>query len=74
MNKKRNDTIFWVVIGIIVVLSALTGLGTEARWWAYEFPFWPVMFVWFGVCIVVESVRKLRNPERNLNESTKSWC
>ena len=56
------------------MLSALTGLGTEAGWWAYEFPFWSVMFVWFGVCIVVESVRILRNPERNLNESTKSWC
>ena len=73
MSKKMNDAIFWAVIGIVVALSALTGLGTEAGWWAYDFPFWPVMFVWFGFCIVVESVRKLRNPERNL-ENAKSWC
>lgn len=73
MNKKMNDAIFWAVIGILVVLSALSGLGTEAGWWAYDFPFWPVMFVWVGVCIVVESIRKLRNPERNLGNA-KSWC
>ena len=73
MNKKMNDAIFWAVIGIVVVLSALSGLGTEAGWWAYDFPFWPVMFVWVGVCIVVESIRKLRNPERNL-ENAKPWC
>ena len=73
MNKKMNDAIFWAVIGIVVVLSALSGLGTEAGWWAYDFPFWPVMFVWVGVCIVVESIRKLRNPERNLGNA-KSWC
>ena len=72
MNKKMNDAIFWAVIGIVVVLSALSGLGTEAGWWDYDFPFWPVMFVWFGVCIVVESIRKLRNPERNL-ENAKPW-
>ena len=74
MSKKMNDAIFWAVIGILVVISAFSGLGTEAGWWAYEFPFWPVMFVWFGFCIVVESIRKLRNPERNLSEKTKSWC
>jgi len=73
MNKKMNDAIFWAVIGVVIVLSALSGLGTEAGWWAYDFPFWPVMFVWVGVCIVVESIRKLRNPERNL-ENAKPWC
>ena len=74
MSKKINDAIFWAVIGTLVVISAVTGLGTEAGWWAYEFPFWPVMFVWVGFGIVVESIRKLRNPEKNLGESAKSWC
>ena len=53
MSKKTNDAIFWAVIGIVVLVSALTGLGTAAGLWVYEFPFWPVMFVWVGVCIVV---------------------
>ena len=66
MSKKTNDAIFWVVIGIVVVVSAVAGLGTAAGLWVYEFPFWPVMFVWVGVCIVVESVRKLRNSETHL--------
>ena len=74
MSKKTNDAIFWVVIGILVVIGAFTGLGTEAGWWAYEFPFWQVMFVWFGFGIVVESVRKLCNPKSNLGESAESWC
>ena len=26
MSKKMNDAIFWAVIGIVVALSALTGL------------------------------------------------
>ena len=66
MSKKTNDAIFWAVIGLIIVVSALAGLGTAVGLWAYEFPFWPAMFVWVGVCILVESVRKLRNPETHL--------
>ena len=72
MSKKTNDALFWAVIGLIIIISAVAGLGTAAGLWVYEFPFWPVMFVWVGVGIVVESIRKLRNPETHLDESIKS--
>lgn len=71
---KRDDTIFWVVIGTIVLVSALTGLGTEAGLLALDFPFWPTIFVWVGISIVVSAIRKLRNPEQNLDVNNESWC
>ena len=66
MSKKTNDAIFWAVVGIIIIISAATGFGRVAGLWVYEFPFWPVMFVWVGFGIVVDSIRKLRNPETHL--------
>jgi predicted tellurium resistance membrane protein TerC len=74
MSKQRDDAIFWGVIGVIVVVSALTGLGTAAGYWEVEFPFWPTMFVWIGFGIVVSSIRKLQNPEEEQNNGSKSWC
>ena len=72
--SKRDDAIFWLVIGTIVLVSALTGLGTEAGWWAYEFPFWPTIFVWVGIAIVVSAIKKIRNPEANPRANNESWC
>jgi predicted tellurium resistance membrane protein TerC len=74
MSKKRDDAIFWGVIGVIVVVSALTGLGTAAGYWEVEFPFWETMFVWIGFGIVFSSIRKLRNPETEYSENFKPWC
>ena len=74
MTKERDDAVFWGVIGTIILVSALTWLGTEAGLWAFEFPFWPAMFVWVGFAIVISSIRKLRNPEENQNAQGKAWC
>jgi predicted tellurium resistance membrane protein TerC len=72
MSKKRDDTIFWGVIGVIILVSALTGLGTAVGYWEVDFPFWETMFVWMGFGILVSSIRKLRNPEKYKNEG--NWC
>ena len=74
MSKKIDDAIFWGVVGVIVIVSALTGLGTAAGYWDVEFPFWPTMFVWMGFGILISSVRKLLNPETEKNEKSKSLC
>ncbi|UCE15363.1 MAG: hypothetical protein JSV12_05655 [Candidatus Bathyarchaeota archaeon] len=60
MTKERDDAIFWAVIGIIILVSAFIWLGKESGWWEFEFPFWPVMFVWIGIAVTIEAVRKLR--------------
>ena len=74
MSKQRDDAIFWGVIGVIILVSALTGLGTAAGYWNVEFPFWPTMFVWMGFAIVISSVRKLLNPETEQSDNSKSLC
>lgn len=60
MTKDRDDAIFWAVIGIIILVSAFTWLGTEVGWWEFEFPFWPVMFLWIGLAVIITAIRKLR--------------
>ncbi len=46
MTKERDDAVFWGVIGVIVLVEALTWLGTEVGLWLLEFPFWTTMAVW----------------------------
>ena len=74
MTKERDDAVFWIVVGVIVLLSAFTWWGTEAGVWTLEFPFWPSMFIWFGIGITISSIRKLRSPEADQNENFGSWC
>lgn len=74
MSKKRDDAIFWGVIGVIILASALTGLGTAVGYWEVEFPFWSTMFVWMGFAILVSAIRKLRSPEEEHDTRSNSWC
>lgn len=73
MTKERDDAIFWGVIGVIVLVEALTRLGTEVGLWVLEFPFWATITVWVGIAIVVSSTRKLLNREE-ITAKSKSWC
>lgn len=73
MTKERDDAVFWGVIGVIVLVEALTWLGTEVGLWTLEFPFWATMAVWIGFGIVVSSIRKLLNPEEAIAKS-EPWC
>jgi uncharacterized protein (DUF983 family) len=73
MSKEKDDAVFWGVIGVIILVAALTWLGTEVGLWVLEFPFWGTMAVWVGIAIVVSSIRKLRNPEEAITKS-EPWC
>jgi len=63
MSKERDDAIFWAVIGTIILVSAFTWLGTESGWWEIEFPFWPVMFLWIGIAVIISAIRKFRQTD-----------
>lgn len=71
MSKEKDDAVFWGVIGVIILVEALTWLGTEVGLWVLEFPFWATMAVWVGIAIMVSSIRKLLNREKIMakNES-----
>jgi len=60
MTKERDDAIFWGVIGVIILISSLIWFGKEAGWWVFEFPFWPVIFIWIGIAVIISAIRKLR--------------
>lgn len=60
MTKERDDTIFWGVIGSIVVISSFIWLGKEIEWWEFDFSFWPVIAIWIGIAILLPAIRKLR--------------
>ncbi len=59
MTKERDDAIFWGVIGFIILVSSFIWLGKEVGWWQFEFPFWPVIFIWIGIAIIISAARKL---------------
>jgi len=61
MTKERDDAIFWGAIGAIVLVSAFIWLGKEIGWWDFEFPFWPVIFIWIGIAIILSAIRKARS-------------
>jgi len=60
------------VIGAIVVISSFIWLGKEIGWWIFEFPFWPVMFLWIGIAAIVEAIRKLKTS-RDGEEVKRQW-
>jgi len=63
LSKKRDNSIFWGVIGVIMLVEALTVLGKAAGYWEVNFPFWATIFVWIGFAIVYTAVRKLSSPK-----------
>jgi predicted tellurium resistance membrane protein TerC len=63
MSKRRDNAIFWGVIGVIILVEALTVFGKAVGSWEADFPFWASIFVWIGFAIVYASVRKLRSPD-----------
>lgn len=72
MSKKRDNAIFWGVIGVIILVEALTLFGKAVGYWEADFPFWASIFVWIGFAIVYASVRKLSSPERR-QHSIRFW-
>jgi predicted tellurium resistance membrane protein TerC len=80
MSKKRDNAIFWGVIGVITLAEALTVFGKAIGYWKADFPFWASIFVWIGFAIVYTSVRKLRSPRHEqysarfwTNDHTRRW-
>jgi len=63
MNKKRDNAIFWGVIGVIILVEASTVLGKAAGYWEGNFPFWATILVWIGFAIVYAAARNLSSPE-----------
>lgn len=57
-QKQRDDAIFWGMIGLIILVSSGIWLGKELGWWQFDFPFWPVIFIWVGLAILISAIRK----------------
>jgi predicted tellurium resistance membrane protein TerC len=76
MNKRRDNAIFWGVIGVIILAEASTALGKAVGYWEADFPFWASILVWIGFAIVYASVRKIISVEDrapNTSVSTNNY-
>lgn len=78
--SKKEDVIFWGVIGTLIIIEALSVIGKSAGYWETNFPFWGTIFVWIGFAIVYTAIRKLYFPKKNQpnayfwnNDSVKRW-
>ena len=65
MSKRRDNAIFWGVIGVFILAEASTALGKAVGYWEADFPFWSSILVWIGFAIVYASVRKIISVENS---------
>jgi hypothetical protein len=72
MNKRTEGAIFWLGIGVIIFVEALSLFGNAVGYWESIFPFWATIFVWIGFAIVYTAVRKLISSEVN-QPNTHFW-
>jgi predicted tellurium resistance membrane protein TerC len=70
MSKRRDNAIFWGVIGVIILAEASTALGKAVGYWEADFPFWASIFVWIGFAIVYTAVRKITSVEERASNTS----
>lgn len=71
-QKKRDEAIFWGVIGLIVLISSVVWLIKELGYWEFEFPFWPAIAIWIGIAIILSTIKKLR--AHKAGEDVQDFC
>jgi hypothetical protein len=72
MSKRTEEAIFWLGIGVIIFVEALSLFGKAVGYWELNFPFWATIFVWIGFAIVYTAVRKLISSEVH-QSNTRFW-
>ncbi|HOJ96018.1 MAG TPA: hypothetical protein PK024_04165 [Methanospirillum sp.] len=58
MNYIRRMSVGVITIGIFILCWGVVWLGNDMGWWAFSFPFWPVIVILTGVMILLYELKK----------------
>ncbi|MBL7169475.1 MAG: hypothetical protein ISS48_00470 [Candidatus Aenigmarchaeota archaeon] len=56
-KTKWGEKIFAFLLGLIVIISAISWIGNDIGWWQINFPFWPLIALLIGIAILIEALK-----------------